>query len=113
MGMDITKLLVKCGNCGYRFFTKKQALTKKQVNDRKGDLTNKVKVHQAELDSLTLELKQVNDSLTLELKKVNDSISKTKLIIREINKEYDDLDAIAQCKQCGLRFIVLDREVKE
>ena len=100
--MDITKLLVKCGNCGYRFFTKKQALTKKQVNDRKGDLTNEVKVHQVELDSLTLELK-----------KVNDNISKTKLIIREIHKKYDYLDAITQCSQCGLRFIALDSEVKE
>jgi DNA-directed RNA polymerase subunit RPC12/RpoP len=102
MGVDITKLLVKCSNCGYRFFTKKQTLSKDEVSEKRGALANESKDYQKVLDDLTRDFKTLNDK-----------ISSTKLIIKQINKDRDDLDTIIQCSKCGLRLHALECEVKE
>jgi DNA-directed RNA polymerase subunit RPC12/RpoP len=101
MGVDIAKLLVKCSNCGYRFFTKKQTLSKTQVNEKRGALTAELKDHKETLVKLTQQLKHVNDRL-----------SNVKMIIREIEIEKADLDAVVQCSKCGLRFHAFECEVK-
>lgn len=94
------KLLIKCSNCDYKFFTKKVTLSKDNIKEEKLNFSIALKANVKHLGDLE---KEYADLASI--------IKQSKDTIKSLQKGIDELDTIVQCSSCGLRLHALQNEV--